>query len=136
QTWRQFQNKCLQFQRYWQARGVKYRHAMELHEATAEDLTVMLLQRQINLIDNEGRLHVSDPRVAETLAFYAQLVAGPRQIGGESSANSIPMLIQDVSSGNLCAMFTPDWKSYYLEQDAADCAGKLRMMPLPRFETR
>jgi arabinosaccharide transport system substrate-binding protein len=36
-TWTQFQDKCLAFQRYWAGRGMRYRHAMELHEGNADD---------------------------------------------------------------------------------------------------
>ena len=58
---------------------------MELPLVSAENVIVMLLQRGVNVVDNNDEIHVRDPRVAQTIAFYAQLVAGPRTIGVESS---------------------------------------------------
>ena len=40
----------------------------------------MLLQRHVNLIDRSNRLHFNDPKVLQTVVFYARLVAGRRAI--------------------------------------------------------
>jgi arabinosaccharide transport system substrate-binding protein len=85
------------------------------------------------LFDAHSRVTLDDPRIARTLAFYSELVAGSRKIGAPSS-NSSQLWAQDLSQGNLCAMFTPDWEAKDVRLYAADCAGKLRMMPLPRFD--
>lgn len=132
-TWDDFQHKCLQFQRYWNDRGVRYRHAMKLSQSNAEDLFQMILQQHLDVFDARGRVSLADPRIARTLAFYAQLVAGPRKIGAPSS-NASQLWAQDLSQGNLCALFTPDWQARDVQSYAPDCAGKLRMMPLPRFD--
>ena len=131
-TWADFQDQCLLFQRYWAARSVRYRHAVQLQRSNCEDLVQMLLQRHLSLIDEQGRVRINDPRVAATLAFYAQLVAGPRKIG-EPSSNSSELWSQDLIAGNICAMLTPDWKLQQVREYASACAGRLRMIPLPRF---
>ena len=132
-TWSQFQQDCLAFQRYWQARGARYRHAMQLSDSNCEDLMQMLLQRHLPLIDEQERVRINEPQVAQTLAFYSRLVAGPDAIGTSSSSTS-ELWAQDLTSGSICALFTPDWKTQYVRQYADLCAAKLRMMPLPRFE--
>lgn len=132
-TWPDFQSKCLQFQSYWRAHGRPHRRAMELALVSAENVIVMLLQRHVNVIDQYDRLHLTDPRVAPTIAFYAQLVAGPRAIGVESSGGR-GMWAGDIVAGNTCAFITPDWKVSDLKSFAPSLAGKLRMMPLPVFE--
>src|SRR5687768_15516174 len=68
-TWGEFQEKCLAFQRFWQSRGHPQRHAIELPRASGDYLTVMLLQRGINLIDDRENVYLTDPRVAQTIAF-------------------------------------------------------------------
>lgn len=131
-TWQEFQDRCLQFQQYWRGRGLRYRHAMKLSQSNCEDFFQMVLQQHLDVFDARGRVTINDPRVARTLAFYAQLVAGPRRIGAPSVGSS-QLWAQDLSSGNLCAMFTPDWQAEDVRRFAGDCAGKLRMMALPRF---
>lgn len=132
-TWRDFQDLCLQFQQYWRERGFPHRHAIEFPQSSAEYVNVMLLQRGINLIDDREGIHFTDPRVAETIAFYAQLVAGDRRIASES-AGGAGVWTNDVVAGNLCAFMTPDWRVYDLKKYAPGLSGSLRMMPLPRFE--
>jgi len=42
-TWPELQQSCLQFERYWQRRGNKTRHAIELFAAKPDVLLMMLL---------------------------------------------------------------------------------------------
>jgi ABC-type glycerol-3-phosphate transport system substrate-binding protein len=136
-TWDSFQRASLAMQDFWRAKGVPVRHAMELFEAGSDLVLVMLLQRGINLVEADGRVRLDDRLVAETLAFYATLVAGPGRIGADAGLD-IPL---ELDAGTICACFTPDWRVFYLRHHAPrphpDAAphltGRLRMMPLPRF---
>ena len=133
-TWPDFQQACLAFQRYWAARGFKTRHALELYAARVDLLNLMLLQRGVNLVDDFDRIHMADPKVASTLAFYAQCVAGPTRIGSEAGEGDGPFT-RDLLDGNLCAFFTPDWRIGLIKQFGGQTLnGKLRFMPLPRFD--
>lgn len=133
-TWPQFHDRCMQFEAYWQSKGMPYRHAIELPEADSGYIVVMLLQRHINLVDHDNNIHLADPRVAETVAFYAQMVAGPRAVAGQSSNIGRGSAAQDLNNGNLCAFITPDWRFTYLRLDGPSLTGKMRMMPLPIFD--
>jgi len=132
-TWREFHDNCLRFQDYWRSRGEHNRLAMELPKANASLLVPMLLQRRVNLVDADGKIHINDPRVAQTLALYASMVAGPREIGGDLASGDAGFS-QDLATGKICAIWTPDWRVAYVKQYAPMLAGKLRMMPLPVFE--
>ena len=132
-TWREFQEKCLRFQEYWQKRGFPYRHAMELQEAGVDHLQAILLQRGINIIDDYDHIHLAEPKVAETIAFYAQMIGGPRAIGVES-AGGMGVFATDLEDGNICALFTPDWRVAEIKSFAQKLSGKVRMMPLPKFD--
>jgi hypothetical protein len=133
-TWPEFQAKCLEFQQFWASRGVRNRHAMELFESQPDMLVCLLLQRHVNVIDENGGLHLTDSKTVDTVAFYAQLVAGARQVAVESAGGAGPWA-NDIIQGNICAFLTPDWRLSDLRQYAPQLAGKLRMMPLPRFQT-
>lgn len=132
-SWSDFHDKCLQFQDFWKRKGHPHRHAFEASETGTYFISGMLLQRGINLVDNEGRLFFMDPRVLETLMFYTQLVAGPRQIA-TVSAGGVGAFARDLEEGNICALFTPDWQTDHLRTLAPNVAGKMRAMAMPRFD--
>jgi arabinosaccharide transport system substrate-binding protein len=132
-TWAQLQRACLKFQAYWRAHGVPRRHAMELAEHATDYLDILLQQRHINLLDAENHIYLADPKVAQTLAFYTGLVVGPGQIGGDANPGD-KRWSNDVSKGDLCMLFTPDWRASDLRQNAPDLRGELAMMPVPRFD--
>ena len=130
-TWPEFGAQCLAFQQYWASRGAP-RRAMELSTAASDHLTLMLLQRGVNLIDAGGACHLDDPVVAETVGFYARLVAGPSAVGGEPGAGGTAWA-GDLARGDFAAAFCPDWRVADLKAGAPGLAGKLALMPLPRF---
>jgi ABC-type glycerol-3-phosphate transport system substrate-binding protein len=132
-TWPAFAEKCRAFQRYWAAHGQPNRRAIEFPRATADAVEVMLLQRHINVLSANNRPQFLDPRVAQTIAFYARCVAGPDAIGGTSTPGS-NLFVQDFAHGDLCALITPDWRAGYIPVNAPELAGKVAMMPLPRFD--
>lgn len=131
-NWDEFQKSCVAFQEYWRNQGVANRHAMELPKYSPDCLLIMLLQQRVNLVDGDGSIHLADPRVARTVTFYAQLVAGPRSIGGQAGGGMAGWAA-DLERGNLCALFTADWRVADIRQWAPGLPGKLRMMPLPVF---
>lgn len=134
-TWPQFQQDCLQFQDYWRAHGFPTRHAVEMHRSKADELLMLLMQRGINPVDDFNHVHLADARIAQTLAFYAQCVAGPKQISGESAGGEGPFS-RDLLAGDLCVFFSADWRLRDLQRYGGDAMrGKLRLMPLPRFES-
>ncbi len=108
-------------------------HRVELPTNSADVLIVMLLQRGVNLLDDRNEVHLTDPKVAHTLALYAQLVAGPSRIGRDSTPGA-GLWTRDLVSGNLVAALTPDWRIGELREFAPELSGKLAMMPLPRFD--
>ncbi|HEY2759362.1 MAG TPA: extracellular solute-binding protein, partial [Pirellulales bacterium] len=121
------------FQNYWRERGYPTRHAIELSRSKPDDLLQMLLQRHVNVVDQYEKIHVNDPIVAQTLAFYAQLIVGPNQIATDSAGAS-GVWTTDLVQGNLCSFFTPDWRASDIRDFAPQLAGKMRMMPLPKFD--
>ncbi len=132
-TWPRFHEACWKFEQYWKRRGYKHRHALEAPQSDTSMIQMILLQRHINIVDQYDRVHLNDPKVAQTVAFYAQLVAGPRSVAGESSSG-MGAFARDLNQGNLCALLTPDWRVDYIRRYADKTAGRMRMMRLPKFE--
>lgn len=132
-TWPEFQELALKAQAYWSAHGHPFWRALELHHATPDELLMMLMERHINPLDDKNRVHLADPRVASTAAFYAQLAEGPRAIAAEPPAVDV-MWTHTLATGQICAAFCPDWRIVQLKAYVPELAGKLALMPLPRFE--
>jgi arabinosaccharide transport system substrate-binding protein len=132
-TWDQFQDLALQFQEHYRNKGVQGRFAIELPAAASDYLVVMLLQRRLNAVDDFNRVHLNNPKVTDTLARYALMVAGPRRIGADATPGG-ELYARDLARGDLCALVTPDWRAGFLYARCADIAGSLAMMPLPRFD--
>ncbi len=132
-SWPAFQNACLAFQKYW-ADKAENRHAIELQIATPENLLMMLLQRGLNPIDENGKIYLTETKFVQTVAFYAQAVAEDRNIAAHATGGD-GVLSKDIVDGNICAFMTADWRVSDLERfGGAALKGKLRMMPLPRFD--
>jgi ABC-type glycerol-3-phosphate transport system substrate-binding protein len=93
----------------------------------------MLLQRHLNPVDDKGRISLTEETFIETVAFYAECVAGPTQIASQAPA-AAGGLARDLIEGNICVFFTPDWRVDYIKEYAPGLTGKMRMMPMPIFE--
>ena len=133
-TWDAFHTGCLDFQRYQSARGAGRHRAFEMQRAKADLLTMMLLQRGANLIDDRNQVHLDDPKVLDTLLRYVRMAAGPRRIGAETTTGA-NLWVRDLAAGDVCAVVAADWRVTDLRSNApAELAGKLALMPLPRFE--
>jgi arabinosaccharide transport system substrate-binding protein len=132
-TWSQFQNLCLSYMAWQNSHGHGDRAAMGIPSSSPDLLLNMLLQRHVNLVDPDNHQFLDDPLVADTLAFYTRLVAGPRRIGADATPGTAGF-VRDLDEGSIAAVMTPDWQVSAIAQYAPDLAGKLRMMPLPRFD--
>jgi len=134
-TWPQLQEKCLAYQRWRDGHGGHNTRTLELGTSSTEHLIALLLQRHINVVDNANRVHFDDPRVADTVAFYAQMVAGKNAIAGDVPSWQ-GMWAKALAAGEVSAILTPDWRAGYLRDPdvAPDLAGKVRMMALPVFD--
>ncbi len=131
QTWNEYQDRALKFQEYWKARGHP-RAAIGFPISSADMLTILLLQQHENLVGSDLSVYLSSEKVIQTLAWYAQAATGPKRIGAEF--NPAPgQSARDLANGDICGMITPDWQVQYLKQYTPDMAGKLHMIPLPRF---
>jgi ABC-type glycerol-3-phosphate transport system substrate-binding protein len=131
-TWAEFQDKCLAFQAYWRSRQVK-RWGLGLSTADADRMLVLLVQRGVNLIDNRNRVHMDDPRVLDTVARYALMVAGPRKIGADETPGG-HLWARDLARGEVGALLASDWRVTDLKLAAPEISGRLAMMPLPVWE--
>src|SRR5207248_2423894 len=131
-TWPDFRERCLAFQRFWREHGVN-RLSIGLSTTSADMVWLMLLQRHVNLVDDRDRVFLNHPKVASTLRFYVECVAGLNKIGADFNP-AAGQNFRDMDSGDICAMVTPDWQAGYMKTYGGRLKGKVAMMPLPRFD--
>jgi len=131
-TWDDFHKLCLRFEDYWRRRG-HVRRAIALPRSNADHLIILLSQRGINLVASDNRVHLRDPRVAQSLAAYVRMIAGEKRIAADPVFSGT-LWANDLADGEWCALLTPDWRIDQVKRYAPKLAGKLAMMPLPRFE--
>src|SRR5262249_31402522 len=128
-TWREFQELGLKFRQYWVDHG-RPRWAIGLSRTAPDDVINMLQERHINVVDDEDRIFITYPRVAETIRTYAGLIAGTDKVA--SDYNPVAgMRYKDLANGDICALVTPDWMVGYMKQGAPELAGEIAMMQLP-----
>jgi arabinosaccharide transport system substrate-binding protein len=130
-TWDELARRCRLFQRYWQAHGIP-RAAVGFSSTNPDTLMVLLQQQRIDLVDSDGTIHLADPAVVKTLAWYAAVVAGPDSIAADFNP-SPGRNAADLSDGSICGLITPDWMIGDLKRFGPGLSGKLHMIPLPRF---
>ncbi|MDB5298252.1 MAG: hypothetical protein JWO31_4235 [Phycisphaerales bacterium] len=133
-AWPDFRDRCLRFQAYWRGRGVADRWALDLFAANADVLAALLLQRGVNLVEPDGRVRLTDPATAGTLAFYAGLVAGPGRVSADSVTGGADAWRRDLEAGVVCGVVAPDWRAADLRAAVPGMAGKWRMTRLPKFD--
>ena len=88
------------------AAGVQNRHAMELFESQPDMLVCLLLQRHVNVIDEDGDAAPDGPQDRSDLAFYARMVAGAGQVAAESAGGTGPWA-NDISPGQYLFVSDP-----------------------------
>ncbi len=126
-TWPAVQARCLAYRKSHAGRA-----AMGLSGTSPDTLLVMLEQRHVELVDAADVPHLTDPVVAETVCWYARAAAGPDQIG--TAVNPAPGgAAADLAAGDVAALVLADWAVADLERSEPSLAGRVAMVPLPRF---
>jgi hypothetical protein len=121
------------FENYWRSQGQANRRAILLSSSSADDLSIMLQQRHVNLLDDAGGVHLAEPIVAQTVMFYASLIAGDHAIATDASPGE-GRWASDLARGDAAALLTPDWRISQLKILAPRLSGNVAMFPLPRFD--
>jgi arabinosaccharide transport system substrate-binding protein len=128
-TWPKLRVVCLRCQQS----QVGHHYALGLPSTSPDVLLVLLQQRHVELVDAHFTPHLTDPAVVDTLCWYARAAAGPTRIG--TDPNPAPGgAAADLAAGDVAALVLADWAVADLERSQPSLAGKLAMVPLPRFD--
>jgi arabinosaccharide transport system substrate-binding protein len=131
-SWPEMQRRCLAFENYW-INHRRPRTALGMSSSRTDSLSVLLRQQHVELVNVDLSLHFTDPKVRATLCWYTRAVAGPNRIATDLNPAAGQSAV-DLMSGDVCGLITPDWMVADLKQYGPELAGKLRMIPLPKFD--
>ncbi|HVK02387.1 MAG TPA: extracellular solute-binding protein, partial [Armatimonadaceae bacterium] len=105
------------------------RYMLELPDADAGRLEILLFQRDGGYFDRDGKVIFDNEVAVETMLFYVPLVAGKGRIGNALGwGQETNRALED---GFIMTMFAPDWRTKTFENEVGAVEGKMALMPLP-----
>jgi len=108
------------------------RYLLSLSETRSEIITMLLLQNDGELFDEQDRPIFANERNAETLARIIPWIAGP-----DKAAVSVPLTAaghKQMLDGLVVGAITPNFLLGLWKVENPQLAGKIKLMPLPAFE--
>ena len=130
-TWDKFVAAGRQVSRDLDGDGTVDRYMLSLSDSNIYDFEVLLFQQGGGYFNAEGNLITDNEIAVKTLRWYVSLVAGENRIANSLGGGQI--LTQAVEKGYLVCHLCPDWRTKAFEQDIPRVAGKMALMPLPKF---
>ena len=101
--------------------------ALEFNRNGGDHLVLLLRQRDLD----PATLDEADPRVIETVEFAAGLLA---EGIARPTARGHGRWAAEFEAGDVGMLWLADWRAAYLVAGAPGLAGRVGLMPLPRFE--
>jgi arabinosaccharide transport system substrate-binding protein len=131
-TWEDFARVGRRVTRDLNGDGIIDRYMIDLPNDGGYGLTILMLQKGINLFDENGRLTMYDEGLVDLIIWYLRQTYGKDRIS--FAAGWGQTLSKAMLDGLALFYFTPDWRAKLFETDVPDLAGKMKLMPLPVWE--
>lgn len=112
--------------------GINDRYMIDLPASGSWGLTVLLLQRDINLFDARGQVAFNTEGTIDTIVWYLRQTYGPGRIAYECGWGQ--SLMKAMTDGLSLFYIAPDWRTGTTEQEVPHLRGKMKLMPLPAWE--
>ena len=112
--------------------GAIDRFMIDLSSGANSGVRILLLQRGINLFDENANLTFNQPLTVDTLAWYVRQTYGSSRIAFDCGWGQ--SLAKAMADGFVLFHLTPDWRTNVFQLEAPRMAGKLKLMPLPAWQ--
>ncbi len=133
-TWEQLHASAIAFEGVMKSRQRPTR-AMLLPKVSADVVLMMLQQRGVDPVDAQGIVHLTDRRVAGTIAFYASMVAGDLAVSTEPSPGPARW-VDDLENGTTAMVIVADWAIEELQANSMpEFRYRLGVRRLPIFDS-
>ncbi|MEM6332021.1 MAG: extracellular solute-binding protein [Planctomycetota bacterium] len=114
--------------------GTTDRYLINLWYTSRTELESLLLQAGGGTFDTQGRMLVDSPANATVLAQAVAWMIGPNRIAIDAP-NFSPSGNQLKLDGHVICEIMPDWLAGVYQADLPQLSGKLKLMPLPAWES-
>lgn len=112
--------------------GVPDRYMIDLPMSGGWGLNSLLLQRGVGLFDEKGRVAFNTPITVDTIVWYLKQTRGKDRIAYECGWGQ--PLSKAMSDGLALFYIAPDWRTFLIQEQSPNLAGKMKLMPLPAWE--
>jgi len=109
------------------------RYLLNLSDKRDDIISILVLQNDGEIFDDQDRPIFASERNAETLSRIIPWITGPDRVAIDvpwSSSAGHRQMLDGLVVGNI----TPDWLLGFWKVENPQLAGKLKLMPLPAFE--
>jgi arabinosaccharide transport system substrate-binding protein len=131
-TWDKFVEVGRRVTRDTDGDGVIDQYMLDLPFSGAWGLQMLMLQRGIQLFDEQGNPVFATQQTAEVFRFYLEQTLGKKKIAYDCGWGQ--PFFKAVTDGLALFYITPDWRSYTYQTDLPNLSGKMAVMPLPAWE--
>jgi arabinosaccharide transport system substrate-binding protein len=118
--------------------GVPDRYMVDFPSSAAWGIQILLLQRDIPVFDEQGRVNFDREETVDTILWYIHQLFGPERIAydcsGVSGQVGGSVFGKALTDGLALFYIAPDWRSYSMQQEVPGVAGKMKLMPLPAWK--
>ncbi|TVR52172.1 MAG: extracellular solute-binding protein [Puniceicoccaceae bacterium] len=132
ETWDDFLEAAHIITRDLTGNGVIDRYALDLPSDGNWALRGLLMQQDIQMFDQQGRLTFNQPATIDTIIWYLRASRGPDRISFPAGWGQT--FSRAFNDGLVVFVFTPDWRTRQYQMDLPGLHGKLAFMPLPAWE--
>jgi arabinosaccharide transport system substrate-binding protein len=134
-TWDKFVEEGRRVTRDNDGDGIIDQYMLDLSADGGWGIVSLLLQRGGQLFDSAGDVVFNDDLTADVIAWLLRQSFGPQKIAydADPAVQTGQSLIKALTDGLVLFVWTPDWRSRMLEDDAPRLRGKMALMPLPAW---
>lgn len=130
-TWEEFVRVGREVTRDLNGDGVPDRYMLDMFIGGGGTLQILLLQRDISVLDENGLVAYDREETAEVIEWYIRQVTGKDRIAFECGWGQT--LYKAMIDGLCLFYFCPDWRSKSFAAEVPSLAGKMALMPLPAW---
>jgi arabinosaccharide transport system substrate-binding protein len=107
------------------------RYMLDLPATGTWGLETLLRQRGVGLFDEKGRVTFNRELTVDTIVWYLHQSFGPERIAFDCGWGQT--LSKAISDGLALFYFAPDWRSFLIQNEVPQLAGKMKLMPMPAW---
>jgi arabinosaccharide transport system substrate-binding protein len=135
-TWDKFVEVGRRVTRDMDGDGTIDQYMMDLSYDGSWGIDGLLSQRGGQLFDADGKIVFNNDVTVEVIEWLLRQTFGPQKIAydADSSVQSGQSLMKALTDGLVLFVWTPDWRSRALQDEAPHLKGKMALMPLPAWE--